>query len=117
MRILALTILVAICLAASPVPSVAQGIEQLLLERIPVPTPRSAQIQSAGRIANSANEGLLTSNAKSKIVPARGSLSDGLKSLKKDNTSRALAIRAGMQPGSLDQKILAWAMSIIWEME
>ena len=88
----------------------AQGIEQLLIERVPVPQPRpdirsiSENISSNSRLPSSGNT--------NSVPPIKGSLKDGLQALDKGEISRALGIRAGLVPGSLDRKILAWAIAL-----
>ena len=50
--------------------------------------------------------------AQSSVSPIRGTLRQGLDALSSKDTKRALAIRAAMQPGSLDRKVLAWAIAL-----
>lgn len=94
----------------SVAPSRAQGIEQLLIERVPVPQPRPERqsTQPAPKPDTRSRVILPEPN----IAPVSGRLSDGLNAIKKGDGNRALGIRAGMQPGSLDRKILAWSIAL-----
>ncbi|MDJ0614145.1 MAG: lytic transglycosylase domain-containing protein [Rhizobiaceae bacterium] len=99
-------------MAASSSPASSQGIEQLLIERVPVPIPRPDPI-STGSISTVSNvTGLVASNVKNRVTPVNGTLSQGFSALEDGDINRALGIRAGMQSGSLDRKLLAWAIGI-----
>ena len=93
--------------AQSPLPAVGE---------LPVPTPRpdaggtDATTTSTIRPASVVNASSI--NTAPKIAPVRGSLEEGLDALTTKDARRALAIRAGMAPGSLDRKILAWTIAL-----
>jgi len=115
-----------ICLAVTgpgaDIASRAQGIEQLLLERVPIPTrrpdgtPAASPRNSPSTVANTveiAQAATPVSGAATKqatVIP--GSLRSGLDALGKKDSKRALGIRAGLPAGSLDRKILAWAIAL-----
>lgn len=120
-RMLSLSIALTLC--NSPVFS--QGIEQLLLERVAVPTPRpTAPGQSLSYAPSTdANKELqrpeskvssiISPTSKAPDVAAiRGSLKEGLSALSKKNISKARAIKKGMKSGSLDRKILTWSIAL-----
>jgi len=87
----------------------AQGIEQLLIDKVPVPTPRPF-VQKP--VSPSAADLPIKTPPAPVIDAQNGTLKQGLAALDKGNVSRAMGIRAGMQPGSLDRKILAWAIAL-----
>ncbi|MCG6856753.1 MAG: lytic transglycosylase domain-containing protein [Salaquimonas sp.] len=47
-----------------------------------------------------------------KVTPISGNLKSGLDALEAKDVGKALAIRAGMRPGSLERKVLAWAIAL-----
>lgn len=94
-----------------------------LLGKIPVPTPRPFIKISAGAVQNPvvkpvAKDKIETTSLASatsrapKVSGIKGSLKDGLSALTSKKVGRARAIRYGMKAGSLDRKILAWAIAI-----
>ncbi|MEM7289826.1 MAG: hypothetical protein AAF412_05575, partial [Pseudomonadota bacterium] len=90
----------------------AQGIEQLLIERVAIPTPRpdiktTASVQTKTMIAPP-----IAGLTRNTVAPAKGTLTSGLSLLEKGEPDKAIAIRLGMPAGSLDRKILAWAIAI-----
>ncbi|MEM8649421.1 MAG: lytic transglycosylase domain-containing protein [Pseudomonadota bacterium] len=97
-----------------PNASNAQGIEQLLLEKIPVPTKRPSvdAIRTGSVPSRSKQTSIVVGKPATKVSPIAGSLESGLKALSKKDGQRALQIRAGLKPGSLDRKILAWAIAL-----
>lgn len=76
----------------------------------PATPPPSAPVrarnnhQDAGPIPNS--------GARITVSPARGDLRTGLDALTGKDIARALAIRAGLAPGSVERKTLAWAIAM-----
>ena len=96
----------------SVLPIKAQGLEQLLLERIPVPTARPDYIVTGTIRSDAISQIPVSGNADRSVNAIRGSLKGGLDALQDGNGARALGIRKGMRPGSLDRKILAWAIAI-----
>ncbi len=98
----------------------AQGIEQLLLERVPVPTPRPSsvsqvvQVSVTSSVASTASIASIpvSSGKITKVTAQSGSLKSGLDALSNKDTVTALSIRAGMTPNSLDHKILSWAIAL-----
>ena len=94
----------------------AQEIELLILDRIPVPTPRpliadTLQAQVA-TTAPAKPTSTVASSVTNNAAAIRGSLKDGLDAIGKKDMARALGIRAGLAAGSLDRKILAWAIAL-----
>ncbi|MEM9330984.1 MAG: lytic transglycosylase domain-containing protein [Pseudomonadota bacterium] len=89
----------------------AQGIEQLLLERVPIPQKRPDRVSNPLSVKTTSALPTAFFNEK-QISPLTGSLSDGLKALDSNNVERAMRIRAGMPSGSLDRKLLAWAIAV-----
>ena len=115
-------LLVLIALVATtflPVSQVkAAGIEQLLLKHIPVPISRP-DYSSTGSIKpaqTSPNRQIVQApvsvGSTPSISASRGSLRQGLEAISKKDISKALSIRQGMAGGSLDRKILAWAIAL-----
>jgi peptidoglycan lytic transglycosylase len=99
----------------------AQGIDALLIENVPVPQPRpqatpvATAPAVAPNIALAADNGTpraIRTNRHSSVAPQRGSLENGLKALSERSAQRALAIRAAFPEGSLDRKILSWAIAL-----
>ncbi|MCF6321491.1 MAG: lytic transglycosylase domain-containing protein [Rhizobiaceae bacterium] len=106
-------------LAMLPTSASAQsvGIEQLLIERPAVPIPRPgnqnpAVIQQSAQLAPAANRPVSTGTAANSIPAKQGSLRSGLDAIANRNINEARAIRLGMRAGSLDRKILAWAIAL-----
>ena len=90
----------------------SQGIEQLLLDSVPVPTQKP-DIRATGSIQSSANiSSLIAGSAENRVSAIRGSLEEGFEALGKGDVNRALGIRAGLRAGSLDRKLLAWAIAL-----
>lgn len=101
----------------------AQGVEQLLLERVPVPLQRpqiqkTAPSQNTDREKAASDESLHTgaivaaTTAAPKTTTIRGSLKDGLKAISDKNGAKARAILQGLPTASLDAKILRWSMAV-----
>ncbi|MEM7216469.1 MAG: lytic transglycosylase domain-containing protein [Pseudomonadota bacterium] len=91
----------------------AQGVEQLLLERIPIPQKRPVATSPKPPSPKPKSVQLALVPGSQKNFPAiKGSLKEGLAALEKGRVSRAMGIRAGLKPGSLDRKILAWAIAL-----
>ncbi|RFC66023.1 lytic transglycosylase domain-containing protein [Fulvimarina endophytica] len=72
-------------------------------------TASSALPVTAGAFAASLAAGGARAEA---VRPIRGELKEGLQALSDRNESKARAIREGMRRGSLDHKILAWAIAL-----
>lgn len=97
----------------------ATGIEQLLMQSVPVPKPRpvNAQHNTAAKpvlMAQNTTPSAPVAAPKtaSNIAAKRGSLRDGLGAISDKEINKARAIRLGMPAGSLDRKILAWAIAL-----
>ncbi|MEM9277682.1 MAG: lytic transglycosylase domain-containing protein, partial [Pseudomonadota bacterium] len=98
---------------ASPVK--AQGIEQLLIERVPVPERRPNEANTVSSQSSATPQGghlSVSSQAEQRVPTIAGSLQDGLRALDSGQVTKALGIREGMRAGSLDRKILAWAIAL-----
>lgn len=115
--------LLVICLSFFPAaPHAATGIEQLLLNKVPLPTKRPSINPLANEpvqqpINVQPNPVAQTTRATSPVGQTSvnaisGSLKSGLDALSKKDALRALGIRKGMAGGSLDRKILAWAIAL-----
>ncbi len=92
-------------------PSHAQGIEQLLIENVPVPQQRPSQ-PAPRKEVEARNSVAFATRPEPDIRPVRGSLKEGLAALDRGRVTRALAIRKYLPAGSLDRKILAWAIAM-----
>ena len=113
----------------------AQGVEQLLLENVPVPSRRPVFEQSVGHIIASTTTpermapagiiptkpvatppvkmaSLAATSRAPKVRGIKGSLKSGLSALTSKDVKKARAIRFGMKPGSIDRKVLAWAIAL-----
>lgn len=90
----------------------AIGIDLLLKEKIAVPSPRPDEIQTGAVKLKPIKASLISSGTKNSVSAVSGNLKDGLRALSKGNTRRALGIRAHLASGSLDRKILAWAIAL-----
>ncbi|EAU41270.1 soluble lytic transglycosylase [Fulvimarina pelagi HTCC2506] len=76
-----------------------------LMNRAVAPSlPSSAGAFAASLAAGSARQG--------QLAPMRGELKEGLQALSDRDGTRARRIREGLRPGSLDRKILAWAIAL-----
>jgi len=97
--------------------SSATGIGQLIDNQIPVPIlrPDNNRITHSIRPARSVpieivQKPIAASEIQSKILAKSGNLKQGLEAISKKKIDLARAIREGMKAGSLDRKILAWAI-------
>ena len=97
---------------ASIQPANALDIELLIKQNAPIPTARPNTFTTGAIQAKPLKTAILTSGKKNTSKPIKGSLREGLTALIKKNTARALGIRAGLAPGSLDRKILAWSIAL-----
>ncbi|MCP4074253.1 MAG: lytic transglycosylase domain-containing protein [Hyphomicrobiales bacterium] len=103
-----------------PLPLVqAAGIEQLLIGQIPVPMlrPDRGQLTYSTRPAKSTPISVVQKPVAASVVQAdilakSGSLKQGLDAISNKKIKVARAIRKGMKAGSLDRKILAWAIAL-----
>ena len=103
------------------------GIEQLLVGKVAIPTlrpdftatgsirrppspPQSLNIKQLAQ--QPANAGKTARAAAPSIIASRGSLKQGLEAISKKDMQTALSIRKGMPGGSLNRKILAWAIAL-----
>jgi len=123
----------AIALATiSGLPARADPIGKLLMSEIPVPEPRPAYTGDAipfvateetdpSSVASvtAITEELLdpsdqpvASTGRADVKPISGSLKAGLEALGDKDARKALAIRAGMGAGSVERKVLAWAIAM-----
>lgn len=89
----------------------AQGIEQLLITKVPVPKPRP-QYNEIQVPQTTVSEVIGTIGAAQTVPAISGNLKDGLDALYNGKIEKALGIRSGMEAGSLDRKILAWAIAL-----
>lgn len=124
-----------ICLSLSVDGAVAQGVEQLLLEKVPVPSRRPNFEQSVGHIIAASTvpkriapsgivpikpvvspstrmASLKATSRAPKVRGINGDLKSGLSALTSKNVTKARAIRFGMKAGSIDRKVLAWAIAL-----
>lgn len=90
----------------------ALDIGLLINNNIPLPTARPDFVQTGSVQARALDVKFITSNKKNAVSPRKGSLKQGLQALRKGDLNTALGIRAGMAPGSLDRKILAWSIAL-----
>ena len=94
----------------------AASIEQLLAENIAIPTPRPEKISSTHRqlitSSTSTKTPVAIKTSQPKISAIAGNLRKGLDAISAKKTDVARAIRLGMKAGSLDRKILAWAIAL-----
>ncbi len=90
----------------------AEGIELLLVDRVPVPEKRPTLGTENSQPQSSGSEAIGISGTQARVTPISGSLMQGLEALSKGDASRALAIRAGLKAGSVDRKTLAWAIAL-----
>ena len=108
-------------LLASPFDSGAAGIDQLLLENVPVPSKRP----SIEAVINQPNVPLVPQQESPsvqidrfknlpvlKVKAASGNLKSGLEAISNKKLETAVAIRNGLAAGSLDRKILTWAIAL-----
>jgi len=111
-KISQLTLIASSVFTASINPVFPQGIEQLLIDRAPVPSPRPdlTITNSVSPVTNVAS--LVVGSAQNSVPAIRGSLTQGFSALEGGDINRALSIRAGLQHGSLDRKLLAWAIAV-----
>lgn len=86
----------------------SQGIEQLLIENVPVPKPRPKRVETSIDVASS-QASVQPSQAP---VPTSGSLKQGLAAIDDGEGDKALSIMAGMAEGSLEKKIMAWSIAL-----
>jgi soluble lytic murein transglycosylase len=114
--------LLPICSLSSPDEVLAQGIESLLLEQVPVPVQRPARPEKPDLIpANFPLAYAPESGAAPMPVAAgsglnvdaiKGSFRDGIKALADRNAIKALAIRNGMAKTSIEYKTLGWTIAL-----
>ncbi len=90
----------------------AQGIEQLLIRNVPVPTPRPDTVITSSTLKQAQQTRIVTGTVQRPVRAIRGTLAQGFDALADGNVARAQGIRFGMQAGSLDRKLLAWAIAI-----
>jgi soluble lytic murein transglycosylase len=86
-------------------------------QNIPLPSPRPATGLGAETAvqpdsASAQPVSMETTGSVPVVAPVSGSLKQGLEAISGGSTSRALAIRAGMRDGSLEQKILSWSIAL-----
>lgn len=93
-------------------PAVALDIDLLIKQNVPIPTARPDTVVTGTIQAKPLKVSFIQSGRKTQITPIRGSLKQGLEALRKGDTNLALSIRAGLQAGSLDRKILAWSIAL-----
>ena len=93
-------------------PAVALDIDLLIKQNAPIPTARPDRVITGTIHAKSLKVSIVQSGRKNQVAPVKGSLKQGLEALRKGNTNLALSIRAGLQAGSLDRKILAWSIAL-----
>ncbi len=99
----------------SPLSNVrASGIEQLLIERVPIPLIRPSY-NATSTVPTSQPDGTRMVSAQVppvKVQAIPGDLRAGLDAISKKDIKTAMGIRQGMRAGSLDRKILAWAIAL-----
>lgn len=99
------------------------SIQIMSMKHVPVPIARPNITITASKIDQTKVSSIhlpdhtlgrigLTYGSSPKIMPISGSLKSGLDSLKEKDVQKALGIRAGLPAGSLDRKILAWAIAM-----
>jgi len=111
---LTVSLLMCSSLAMAFLPAHSASIDLLLIEALPVPTPRP-DLKHTGSISKTYPAPKLktvSSGNKTSVSPIKGTLEQGLRALSKKDTITALRIRAGMKAGSLDRKILAWSIAL-----
>ncbi len=96
--------------ATQPVNAI--GIDLLLKEKIAIPSPRQNAVVTTTATLKPIKASLISSGTKNSVSAIKGNLKDGLRALGKGDTRLALGIRANLAPGSLDRKILAWAIAL-----
>ncbi len=96
--------------------TVALASEGPLPANIPVPKPRPEAVNArAPADINdllSANKTRQIAQASASVSPKSGTLDAAITALEEGRVAEALAMRAGMVPGSLDRKVLAWVLAI-----
>lgn len=90
----------------------ALDIDLLINQNVPIPTARPDTVVTGAIQAKPLRVSVLQSGRKNQVSPVSGSLKQGLEALRKGDTNLALSIRAGLQAGSLDRKILAWSIAL-----
>lgn len=116
--LLRLLIPILLCFQFTVIPptaiSYAAGIEQLLLRVVPIPTLRPSLLQTGTVTAAPKNYPLpvAVKTNSIKVAALSGNLRDGLDAISNKDMAKALGIRSGMRAGSLDKKILAWAIAL-----
>lgn len=90
----------------------ALDIDLLINNNVPVPTERPDTVKTGSVQARTFDAGLVSSGKRNDASPRSGSLKQGLEALRSNNIDEALGIRAGMAPGGLDRKLLAWAIAL-----
>ncbi|MEL7429451.1 MAG: hypothetical protein AAFN43_05570, partial [Pseudomonadota bacterium] len=93
-------------------PALAQGIELILKKEVAVPSPRPDTLSTGSVVRATQSSRMIASSSANVVAPVTGSLKDGFSALGRGDAERALGIRAGMKPGALDRKILAWAIAV-----
>ena len=90
------------------------GIDKLLIERVVVPTPRpSVSWDNSNSATHSTSQIQTKKSVKAvNVTPSSGSLRQGLDAISAKKIDKARSIRLGMRAGSLDRKILAWAIAL-----
>ncbi len=101
-------------------------------DRIPLPTPRPAyssdpiafmattgtdaqtvsSVSAISRLVAQNPTMAVAGTTQLKVAPMSGDLKSGLDSIGRKDARKALAIRAGMRPGSLERKVLAWSIAL-----
>lgn len=111
----------------------ADAIASFLIKNVPVPTPRPPHVASGavpllaaveerdqtnvGSVAAigsmlQPSTGPVASSRRADVAPINGNLKAGLDALAGRDAKKALAIRAGLRPGSIERKVLAWAIAL-----
>lgn len=123
-----------VAIATFDVPSArADSIGALILKSIPVPTPRPSyspggvpllaaveetdtavvgSVAAINRTLLKPSAGPVATSNRAEVKPVDGDLRAGLDALTSKDVKKALAIRAGMRSGSLERKVLAWAIAL-----
>lgn len=107
-------------LGALPLPQAgAAGLEQLLLDNVAVPTRRPstddysrAYLAPDHDVITASTTPISVRTTGSTLTPTSGSLETGLEAISKKDILKARSIRLGMAKGTLDRKILAWAIAL-----
>ncbi|MEC9343355.1 MAG: transglycosylase SLT domain-containing protein [Pseudomonadota bacterium] len=100
--------------ASVPVPSPRPAYSPDPIAFIAVPATDNQTVSSVSAISRLLvqNPAPVAGTSRAVVTPVAGSLKSGLDALSSKDARKALAIRAGMQAGSLERKLLAWSIAM-----